>query len=127
MNIRFFSNKGFDKTEKLLQKYMSKSYMNILKKYGELGVIALSESTPKNSGTTASSWAYRLEGDSSGAAIIYYNTNLNKGFNVAVGIQYGHGTGTGGWVSGIDYINPATLEVFENLVVDLWKEVALDG
>lgn len=96
---------------------------DILHKYGKLGVAALSSATPTESGKTASSWNYEIIQNGSGAQIIFSNSNINKGVNIAIILQYGHGTGTGGWVEGRDYINPAIQGVFEQFASDIWKEV----
>lgn len=96
---------------------------NILHKYGKLGVAALSSATPTESGKTASSWNYEIIQNGSGAQIVFSNSNINKGVNIAIILQYGHGTGTGGWVEGRDYINPAIQGVFEQFASDIWKEV----
>lgn len=96
---------------------------DILHKYGKLGVAALSSATPTESGKTASSWDYEIIQNGSGAQIVFSNSNINKGVNIAIILQYGHGTGTGGWVEGRDYINPAIQGVFEQFASDIWKEV----
>jgi len=38
-------------------------------------------------------------------------------------IQYGYGTGSGGYVQGIDYINPALKPVFDEISNELWRVV----
>ncbi len=96
---------------------------DILHKYGKLGVAALSSATPTESGKTASSWNYEIIQNGSGAQIVFSNSNINKGVNIAIILQYGHGTGTGGWVEGRDYINPAIQGVFDQFASDIWKEV----
>lgn len=92
-------------------------------KYGRIGVIALESATPKDSGATANAWSYEVEQSGSQVSIIWKNSNEPNGFPVAVMLQFGHGTGTGGYVRGIDYINPAMRPVFEKIADDLWKEV----
>lgn len=47
--------------------------------------------------------------------IEWYNTNIVNGFPVAIGLQYGHGTGTGGYIVGQDYINPAIKPIFDDI------------
>lgn len=96
----------------------------ILTKYGELGVEALRAATPVDSGLTADSWYYEIDNSRTGGdSIVFKNSNINEDVNIAVILQYGHGTGTGGWVEGIDYINPALRPIFEQLVQDAWEEV----
>ena len=97
--------------------------MGILDKYGREGVEALSAATPVDSGKTASSWKYDIEHSSRGASISFSNTNINKGVNIAIILQYGHGTRNGGYVQGRDYINPAIQPVFDRIVNEAWKEV----
>ena len=95
----------------------------ILNKYAQVGKLALSAATPKDSGKTASSWGYEIEKDATGYSIHWTNDNINKGVNIAVILQYGHGTGTGGYVQATDYINPAMLPIFEQIANDAWNEV----
>lgn len=114
---------NFNKTEKFFNRITSKAYLNILSKYGQTGVDALAASTPVDSGKTASSWTYEIERTSSTTTISWINTNENKGVNIAVILQYGHGTGTGGYVRGRDYINPAMRPVFDKIAEEAWKEV----
>lgn len=119
-----FRHKGdFSKLDGLLEKAKESLCIGVLDKYGRIGVKALSEATPKDSGTTASSWSYRIERDSGSPALAFYNSNVNEGVPIAVILQYGHGTGTGGWVAGTDYINPAMKPVFDNLAKEVWREV----
>ena len=97
----------------------------ILNKYGRLGVEALKEATPKDTGKTANSWTYAIEEDSNGnLKIVWHNTNLaSNNVPIAVLLQYGHATGNGGYVQGQDYINPAIDKVFHRIADDAWKEV----
>lgn len=97
--------------------------LGLLDKYGRMGVDALSSATPVDTGLTAASWGYRIERTDTSATIIYYNTNVNKGVNIAIILQMGHGTGTGGYVQGRDYINPAIQPVFDKIAADAWEEV----
>lgn len=85
------------------------------------GVIALGAATPKDSGITADSWDYEI--DTAKGLIWFTNDHVVEGFNVAVGLQYGHGTGTGGWVQGYDYINPNLRPIFDKIADKVWKEV----
>lgn len=98
--------------------------IGILDKYGKEAVAALSQATPSRSGLTASSWSYEIRKTSYGYSIDLMNSNVNKGVPIAIILQYGHGTGTGGWVSGRDYINPAIQPIFERLANEAWKEVS---
>lgn len=111
------------KAEAYLETLLASARTDLLEKYGQMGVDALMSSTPKDSGSTANSWYYEIEDDGSTSSIFFCNSNINKGVPIAVILQYGHGTGTGGYVEGIDYINPALEPVFSKLVKDLWEEV----
>ena len=90
---------------------------------GQRGVDALSAATPMDSGLTAMSWGYDIETSGDTTTIWWTNTNTISGVNVAIILQYGHGTGTGGWVSGRDYINPAIQSIFDDIANDVWKKV----
>lgn len=120
-----FTQKGdFNNLEKMLNKILGKKYLNILAKYGQMGVAALSAATPVDSGQTATSWNYEIIQNGGETKLVFTNSNINKGVNIAVILQYGHGTGTGGYVQGRDYINPAVQPVFDKLAEELWREVA---
>ena len=123
MKISFSSKGDFSKTIKFLNKVKNVKINNILSKYGEIGVNALSQATPKDSGVTSRSWNYKIEVNNDNASIVWYNTNVVKGVNIAVILQYGHGTRNGGWVEGRDYINPAMKPVFDKIADQVWKEV----
>lgn len=123
MGIKFVHKGDFKKTEKFLNKMKKQDYVKVLSKYGQMGVDALSRATPVDSGTTASSWSYEIEGNGGSATIYWTNTNINHGVSIAIILQYGHGTGTGGYVQGRDYINPAIRPVFDKMADAAWKEV----
>lgn len=94
-----------------------------LKKCGQEGVEALAAATPVDTGLTASSWTYEIQMSKDSYGIIWINTNVNKGVNIALILQMGHGTRNGGYVKGVDYINPALKPVFDKFAEDLWGEV----
>lgn len=123
MKISFSSKGDFSKTIKFLNKMKNVKINNILSKYGKIGVDALSQATPKDSGVTSRSWNYKIEVNNDNASIVWYNTNVVKGVNIAVILQYGHGTRNGGWVEGRDYINPAMKPIFDKIADQVWKEV----
>lgn len=120
--ISFEIDGGFDSTLRYLRKVASGELERVLEKYGNKGVDALSSATPKESGKTASSWSYDVEIGSGKSVITWTNSNVNKGVNIAVILQYGHGTATGGYVQGRDYINPALQPIFDQIAEELWKE-----
>lgn len=121
--ITFTTKGNFSKATRHLEKLKEASKLRALEKYGREGVKALSSATPVESGATAAAWNYEIKRDSRGASITFTNSNINKGVNIAIILQYGHGTGTGGWVQGRDYINPAIRPVFDKMAKDVWKEV----
>lgn len=114
---------SFKKTTVFLKNSNNISFKSILEKYGRAGVLALSNATPKDSGKTASSWEYRIDIANGSATISWINTNENNGVNIALILQYGHGTRNGGYVRGIDYINPAMKPIFDELANQVWEEV----
>ena len=113
----------FSKITKSLNRMKRKVNISILEKYGEKGVKILSSVTPVETGLTASSWYYKIEQDNNSISLSFYNSHVNKGVNIAIILQYGHGTRNGGWVEGRDYINPAVQPLFDQITNDLWKEV----
>lgn len=124
MSFILFNHKGdFKKTEKFLRKSLGLDYRSVLHKYGQQGAEALSSATPKDSGETAASWYYDIIQNERSLSIVWNNSHINKGVNIAVILQYGHGTRTGGYVQGRDYINPALRPIFDQLAEAAWKEV----
>lgn len=91
--------------------------------YGEYGKQVLASATPVDSGETANSWSYVVKRDRDTIQLHFINTNTNDGCPIAIIYQYGHATGTGGWVEGADYINPAIQPVFDKIISEIEKEV----
>lgn len=119
-----FTHKGsFSKTEKFFHALLKREYLNVLERYGKAGVAALASATPKDSGVTAASWNFEISHNRNEAAIVFTNSNTQDGVNIAIILQYGHGTGSGGYVAGRDYINPAIQPVFDKIADDVWREV----
>lgn len=121
--ISFRQQGDFSSLTKFFERIKGKLHLSMLDKYGKLGVDALKSATPTETGKTAESWSYEITNNGSSAVISFINTNINKGVNIAIILQYGHGTGTGGYVEGRDYINPAIQPVFDELANEAWKEV----
>lgn len=121
--IKITSEGDFSKTFKFLEKAKKLNTKQILEKYAKVGVTALANATPVDSGLTANSWTYEISVAGESASINWVNTNVNKGVNIALILQFGHGTGTGGYVQGIDYINPAMKPIFDKLAEEVWSEV----
>lgn len=121
--ITFESKGSFDRTEAWLRKLMDANFFSALDRYGEMGRRALASATPVETGLTASSWTFNVSVGSGGFEIVWSNTRDAGGKPLAIMLQYGHGTGTGGYVAGRDYINPAIQPVFDQIAKALWEEV----
>ena len=121
--IRFRQKGDFSKLTRFLERAREGLHIGDLDKYGREGVAALSSATPVDSGLTASSWYYEITNTKETARITFYNSNLQNGVPIAIILQYGHGTGTGGWVEGRDYINPAVQPLFDKIAESAWREV----
>lgn len=122
-NISFTVTGSTRRTEQFLSKIQNGDIYAGLESIAQRGVEALRANTPVESGLTAASWGYEIERSSSATSITWYNSHVESGVNIAVILQYGHGTGTGGWVSGRDYINPAIRPIFDEIANEVWKKV----
>lgn len=131
MKINFEHKGNFNRFEKFLVKslHISPLIRPILEKYGRLGVEELKKATPKDSGKTSESWKYEIIKDKDNRyQIVWSNTNVvNDWANIAILLQYGHATRNGGFVKGIDYINPAIAKVFQGMADEAWEEVKRHG
>ena len=125
--IQFIHKGDFKKIEAFLANGLKfrPAIRAILNRYGQKGVDALKEFTPKDTGKTADSWTYKIvEGPNRVLKIEWHNTNLgNDWAPIAILLQYGHATGNGGWVEGRDYINPAIDSIFHRMADEAWEEV----
>ena len=111
-----FKQKGdFSKLTGFLERVKEAVKLGDLNRYGREGVELLASATPKESGLTANSWYYEITHENGSSSISFHNSNINKGVPIAIILQYGHGTRNGGWVEGIDYINPAIQPLFEKI------------
>lgn len=119
-----FNHKGdFSRTIRFLNNLSKFEAKKILDKYGQMGVKALSAATPVDTGKTAASWTYEIEAARDSYTITWLNTNVNKHVNIALILQYGHGTRNSGYVAGRDYINPALQPIFDQIAEEAWQEV----
>jgi hypothetical protein len=123
MSITVTTSGDWRTTEAYLKRLQHNEIFGVLEKYGAKGAAALAAATPSSSGLTASSWTYEVKRSSGYFSIVWRNTNIQDGFPVAVMIQYGHGTGTGGYVAGRDYINPVIRPMFDAMLNELIGEV----
>lgn len=119
-----FRHKGdLSKARRYFERVKEAARVSILDKYGREGVAALSSATPIETGLASRSWNYEIERGRGYSRITFSNSDIEDGFPVAIMLQYGHGTGTGGWVQGRDYINPAIQPVFDRIAEAAWREV----
>lgn len=123
MGITITSKGKLYKTTQFLNKVRKIDYRQILKKYGEEGLSALKENTPRDTGLTAESWSYSIEEMANGYSLKFRNSNFQNRVPIAIILQYGHATRNGGWVEGIDYINPSIRPIFDRMAKELWREV----
>ena len=122
--ISFRSSGSFKNMESFLSRASKMDVRHILESYGQEGVRALASGTPRESGLAASSWRYEVRRTRGGWSIVWLNSDTENGFPVVIMLQYGHGTGTGGYVQGRDFINPAIRPVFDRISSDLGKVVS---
>lgn len=121
--IKFKQKGDFKKLNSFFERAKEVIRIGDLNKYGRLGVEALQSATPKDTGETANSWYYDIVREDGKASIVWKNKNINDGVSIAIILQYGHATGNGAYVQGVDYVNPAMKPVFDNIAESAWKEV----
>lgn len=121
--ISFESKGSFQNTERFLKRVRSDAIVSKLSRYGEEGVQALSQATPRDDGTTAHSWSYEIVKGRNSYSIVWKNSSMAGKTPVVILLQYGHGTGTGGYVQGKDFINPVMKPIFDRILNEAWREV----
>lgn len=121
--ITLTSSGSFKNTERFLAAMRRQDFRQNIQGLAQKGVIALRNATPVDEGVTAAAWGYEMRTTRSGFSIVWTNTHVNNGTPIAIILQYGHGTGTGGYVAGRDYINPAIRPIFDEIADALWKAV----
>lgn len=118
----------FSATQRFLASIQRGQMFHNLETYAQRGVEALAAATPTDTGVTASSWSYEINANPAGAVIAWTNTHIDsEGTPIAIMLQLGHGTGTGGYVQGRDYINPAIQPIFDEIANAVWREVTAGG
>jgi hypothetical protein len=122
-SIKVKGTQKFTKTERFFERLKEAVKMGDLNKYGEMGVEALKEYTPKDTGKTSESWYYEIEHTKDKSVIVWKNSNMVDGVSVAMILVTGHATPRGYWVEGIDYISPAMQPIFDQMAEEAWKEV----
>lgn len=123
MSISWSTSGNFKNTETFLKRILSRNIYNSVGPLAAKGTAALRSATPVDSRLTADSWTHEVKITNGSVVVTWTNTNVVDGVNVAIILQYGHGTGTGGWVAGRDYINPALKPIFDEIADAVWREV----
>ena len=123
MTISISTSGSFRNTQRFLKNIGKMDIRSTLNKYGEKGVKALNQATPSETGRTAASWSYAVEAKGGSYTIVWANNVMAGDVPLVILLQYGHGTGTGGYVAGRDFINPAIQPIFDQIASDVWKEV----
>lgn len=121
--IKVTTSGSFAKTEAFLKRLGKADIQAVMRNYGKMGVSALAAATPRDSGIASESWGFVISGKGGKYTISWTNSDIENGHMVAIAIQFGHGTGTGGYVQGRDYINPAIRPIFDQLAAEVWKVV----
>lgn len=121
--ISFTVSGSFKNTENFLKKLAQGDMYKSLEQLAREGANALASATPIESGLASSSWDFEISRSKRSCTITWTNTDVENGFPVAVMLQYGYGTGTGGYVQGQDYINPAMRPIFDRIADQVWKAV----
>lgn len=121
--IKIKTRGNFKNVNSFLERLKENVDLSILDKYGRKGVAALSDATPKDTGLTSESWEYSITREHGKATLSFHNTNFQNGIPIAIILQYGHATRNGGWVEGIDYINPALQPILSKLANEAWEEM----
>ncbi len=121
--IKFRQKGNFSKFDSYTERLLEVVKLGKLDKYGREGVEALMSVTPRDTGKTAESWYYTITRKKNKVTISFNNSNIPDGVPIAILLQYGHATGNGGWVEGIDYINPALQPIFDRIAKKAWAEV----
>lgn len=121
--ISIKSTGDWKKTSNFFKRIINQNEIPDLNKYGQMGVDALASATPTDTGLTANSWSYEIVKTDGKVSIYWTNSNIQNGIPIAVILQYGHATGTGGYVQGVDYINPAIRPIFDSIAQEAWREV----
>lgn len=123
--VSLSSSGSFKKTEHFLTQMtkLPATISSVMHQCGAEGVEALRNATPFESGLAAASWDYEVVIKNGRYSLIWINTDVEKGFSVAIMLQYGYATGTGGYVEGVDYINPTIRPIFDRIRDKVWKAV----
>jgi hypothetical protein len=126
--VSFSSTGSFDRTQRFLDLLLHGNQFNSLEIFAQRGVAALAAATPTETGATAASWDFEIERNGSDVTIWWTNSHKDsQGTPIVIMLQFGHGTGTGGYVQGRDFINPAIEPIFNEIADSVWNEVNNGG
>lgn len=117
------SKGSFRNTESFLKRVSGNSIYSRLDGYAQEGVYALEQVTPKDTTKTSEAWAYTIDYSDKSTIITWTNDRQNDGVPIVILLQYGHATGTGGYIQGQDFINPAMQPIFDDIADKVWKAV----
>lgn len=117
------SSGSFRNTFSFLEKAQRMDIRSVLESNAKAGVVALSNATPTDTGLASQSWSYEVRREGTTYSIAWTNSDVENGFPVVIMLQYGYGTGTGGYVRGRDFINPAIRPIFDKIASDVWRAV----
>lgn len=121
--MRVVKTPKFVKTLKFLAGVQLFDPRAILERHGRMGVNALADATPADTGDTASKWDYKITGNRKRYELIWTNSEIAGSVPLVVLLQYGHATKSGYFIQGIDFINPAIKPVIQSLKTALLQEV----
>lgn len=121
--ISLSASGNFRKTTAYLNGLKQNRILTILNQYGPRGVEALKAATPIESGETAAGWYYTIGQQNGQYYLDFHNSHVEDGQIIAILIQYGHGTRTGGYVIGRDFINPVVQPLFDEIAKTVFEEV----
>ena len=122
--VSFSTSGSFKASEKFLKSMQKLDYRRAIEAKADAGVAALASATPEDTGLASRSWSYEIVEKRDSVTIYWTNSDIENGYPVAVMAQYGHGTGTGGYVQGRDFINPAIRPIFDQIADEVWKLVS---
>ena len=94
-----------------------------LEEYGKRGVAALAAATPEDTGETARAWTYKVAGNKERYTITWSNSVMAGSVPLVLLLQYGHGTKSGYFLRGQDFINPALRPLYKSLAKRLTEEM----
>lgn len=123
--IRVRHKGNFNNIEKWWNRMLKRDYLNVVSKYGDIGVKLLRDATPVASGQTANSWNYEIEDDGKTITLAFTNSSEENGENIVILLMYGHGTQNGGYVEANDFVHPTIEPLFEIIAEEAWKEVTV--